>query len=195
MAGGGVAVEVDGAGLLRGRGGVRRGAEPSWRVGHHVGVEEEGFEGAHSVGNAAALLDDFFVSAHGVGVPLPCVLEGVDLGAGLRAVFLGEEDVVVLAGVEGRIEVDEIDGLVLDVAPEDFVDCPRGRMANETIECCAKVSARKTATLVLKALPSVMMAIGFQAEIKGRPAGNDGVRGSLSFGNISGSPCSRFRTL
>jgi hypothetical protein len=44
----------------------------------------------------------------------------VNLGAGLRAVFLGEEDVVVLAGVEGRVEIDEIDGLVLDVALEDF---------------------------------------------------------------------------
>ena len=44
----------------------------------------------------------------------------MDLGAGLGAVFLGEEDVVVLAGVEGRVEIDEIDRLVLDVALEDF---------------------------------------------------------------------------
>jgi hypothetical protein len=41
-------------------------------------------------------------------------------GAGLRAVFFGEEDVVVLTGVEGRIEVDEVDGFVLDVELEDF---------------------------------------------------------------------------
>jgi hypothetical protein len=38
----------------------------------------------------------------------------------LRAVFLGEENVVVLAGVEGRVEIDEIHRLVLDVALEDF---------------------------------------------------------------------------
>ena len=38
----------------------------------------------------------------------------------MGAVFFGEEDVVVLAGVEGRVEVDEVDGLVLDVALEDF---------------------------------------------------------------------------
>ena len=69
---------------------------------------------------ATALLDDLLVGAHGVNVPLPCVLEGVNLGAGLGAVFFGEEDVVVLAGVEGRIEVDEIDGLVFNVAPEDI---------------------------------------------------------------------------
>jgi hypothetical protein len=41
-------------------------------------------------------------------------------GAGLSAVFLGEEDVVVLAGVEGRIEIDKVYGLILDVALEDF---------------------------------------------------------------------------
>jgi hypothetical protein len=44
----------------------------------------------------------------------------MNLGTGLRAVFLGEENVVILAGVEGRVEVDKIDRLVLDVALEDF---------------------------------------------------------------------------
>jgi hypothetical protein len=37
----------------------------------------------------------------------------------LGAVFFGEEDVVVLAGVEGRVEIDEVHRLVLDVAAED----------------------------------------------------------------------------
>jgi hypothetical protein len=32
--------------------------------------------------------------------------------------FFGEEDVVVLAAVEGRIEIDEVDGLVVDVLAE-----------------------------------------------------------------------------
>jgi hypothetical protein len=41
------------------------------------------------------------------------------LGGGAGAVFFGEEDVVVLAGVEGRVEVDEVDGLVGDVVAED----------------------------------------------------------------------------
>ena len=78
-------------------------------------------EGAHGVGDAASALDDEFEGALGVDVPLPGVFEGVNLGAGLRAVFFGEEDVVVLPRVEGRVEVDEVDGLVLDVALEDFV--------------------------------------------------------------------------
>jgi hypothetical protein len=33
--------------------------------------------------------------------------------------FFCEEDVVILTAVEGRVEVDEIDGLVLDVLAED----------------------------------------------------------------------------
>ena len=89
-------------------------------IGHHVGAAEECAEGAQGIGDAAALLDDLLVGALGVDVPLPCVLEGVNLGAGLRAVFLGEEDIVVLAGVEGRVEIDEIDRLVLHITLEDF---------------------------------------------------------------------------
>jgi hypothetical protein len=44
---------------------------------------------------------------------------GHDLGAGAGSVFLGEEDVVVLPGVERRVEVDEVDGLILEVAAQD----------------------------------------------------------------------------
>jgi hypothetical protein len=39
----------------------------------------------------------------------------------LRSVLLGEEDIVVLAGVEGRVEIDEVNRLVLDIPLEDFV--------------------------------------------------------------------------
>jgi hypothetical protein len=83
-------------------------------------VAEEGAKGAHGVGDAAALLDDFLVGALGVHVPLPGVLEGHDLRTGAGAVLFGEEHVVVLAAVEGRIEVDEVDGFVLDVLAQDF---------------------------------------------------------------------------
>lgn len=38
----------------------------------------------------------------------------------MGAVLFGEEDVVVLAGVEGRVEINQINRLVLDVAPKDF---------------------------------------------------------------------------
>ena len=76
--------------------------------------------GAHGVGYAAAFFDDLFVAAGGFFVPLPCVFEGCDLGGGAGAVFFGEEDVVVLAGVEGQVEVDEVDGVIGDIVAEDF---------------------------------------------------------------------------
>ncbi len=82
-------------------------------------MAEEGAEGAHGVGDAAAALDDFLVGSFGVHVPLPRVFEGHDLGTGAGTVFFSEEDVVVLAAVEGRVEIDEVDGLVLDVLAED----------------------------------------------------------------------------
>ena len=46
-------------------------------IGHHVGLAEEGAEGAHGVGDASAAFDDFFVGKFGVGVPLPGVFEAV----------------------------------------------------------------------------------------------------------------------
>jgi hypothetical protein len=88
---------------------------------------QEGAEGAHGVGEAATLLDDALVRALGVDVPFPGVLEGANLGAGLRAVLFGEEDVVVLAGVEGRIGVDEVYGLILDPFLQKRGNCRRSR--------------------------------------------------------------------
>ena len=50
---------------------------------------------------------------------MPGVLEGVNLAGGVGAVFFVEESVVVLGGIEGRIEINEVHGLVLEVTPED----------------------------------------------------------------------------
>jgi len=119
VAGGGVAVEVDGAGLLEDSAEFDEARGHHGEVGEHVCAAEEGSEGAHGFGDAATGLDDLLVGERGLLVPLPCVLEGGDLGGGARAVLLGEEDVVVLAGVEGRVEVDEIDRLIGDVVAED----------------------------------------------------------------------------
>lgn len=47
-------------------------------------------------------------------------VEDVGAGGGAAAVFFGEEDVVVLAGVDGWIEVDQVDRLVGEVAAQDF---------------------------------------------------------------------------
>ncbi len=117
---GGVAVEVDGAGFFEDAAQLDEAWGHHGEVGEHVGAAEEGTEGAHGVGYAATLFDDFFVAAGGFFVPLPGVFEGGDLGGGAGAVFFGEEDVVVLAGVERRIEVDEVYGLVRDVLAQNL---------------------------------------------------------------------------
>jgi len=85
-----------------------------------VGPADEGREGAHGFGYATALLDDFFVAAGGFFVPLPSVFEGGDLRGGASAVLFCKEDVVVLTGVEGWVEIDEIDGCVGNVVAEDL---------------------------------------------------------------------------
>src|ERR1019366_5041253 len=104
VTGGGVAVEVDGAGFFENAAEFDEARSHHGEVGEHVGAAEEGSEGAHGFGDAAALFDDGLVGAGGLFVPLPCVFEGGDLGGGAGAVLFREEDVVVLAGVEGRVE-------------------------------------------------------------------------------------------
>ena len=56
--------------------------------------------------------------------PVPGVLEGGDLGGGFLAGAFAEEDVVGGVGVKGRVEVDEVNALVDDVAAEDFQVVP-----------------------------------------------------------------------
>jgi hypothetical protein len=50
---------------------------------------------------------------------MPRVLEGGDLRGRLLAFRTLEEDVVVRAGIEGRVQVDEVYRLLLDVVSED----------------------------------------------------------------------------
>lgn len=52
----------------------------------------------------------------GFGGLVPPFLERLDLGGLAIAILLGEEDVVVLGGVERRVEMHEVDRLVLHVA-------------------------------------------------------------------------------
>jgi hypothetical protein len=62
-------------------------------------------------------VDDLLVSLAGVGIPLPGVRERLHLGRGLLTVLL-EQQVVGGVGVERRVQVDEIDALVLHVPAE-----------------------------------------------------------------------------
>ena len=68
---------------------------------------------------AAAGLDYLEVGARRLFVPTPRILEGFDLACRLCAVLLGKEHVVRRVAVERRVEVDEVDGLVGDVPPQN----------------------------------------------------------------------------
>src|ERR1035437_10446322 len=85
MAGGGVAVEVDGAGFFEDAAEFDEAWSHHGEVGEHVGAAEESSEGAHGFGDAATLFDDLLVGAGGLFVPLPGVFEGGDLGGGAGA--------------------------------------------------------------------------------------------------------------
>jgi len=62
-----------------------------------------------------------FIGSLRIDVPLPRVLERVNLRARLRAILLRKQNVVILARIERRIEVDEIDALILDIALKNVV--------------------------------------------------------------------------
>ena len=120
VAGGGVAVEVDAAGGLEDAVELDHPLGHHGEVGHHVVLAEElaqgGEEAADLVGSAS---DHVLVGGLGLPAPVPGVLEGGDLGGGFLAGALAEEDVVGGVGVEGRVQVDEVDGFVGDVLAED----------------------------------------------------------------------------
>ena len=85
-------------------------------VGHHVVLAEEVSHGLEQFAELVGSLgDDFLVGALGLEGPVPGVVEGGDLGGGFLAGAFFEEDVVGGVGVEGRVEVDQVDGLVGDV--------------------------------------------------------------------------------
>ena len=50
---------------------------------------------------------------------MPGVLEGQQLGIGGAARLVAEDEVVVAVGVEGRVEGDQVDGGIGQVATQD----------------------------------------------------------------------------
>jgi hypothetical protein len=120
MAGSRVAMEIDGAGLFENAAKFDKARGHHRQIRHHVGVEQEGLEGTEGICDAAALLYNLLEGALGVDIPLPCVLEGANLRAGLGAILFCKQNVVILARIERRVEVDKVYGLVFDVALEDI---------------------------------------------------------------------------
>ena len=103
-------------------------------VGHHVVSPEES---EHGLKEVAELFgsggDDVLEGDFGLDAPVPSVVEGGNLGGGVLAGALAEEDVVGGVGVEGRVEVYEVNALVGDVLSQYVEVVSRSRA------CCASL--------------------------------------------------------
>ena len=77
MRGGGVAVEVEGAGGLEGAAEFDEARGHHGEVGHPVVRAEEFHEGAHDAAELVAAQGEILVGALALAVPLPRVLEGL----------------------------------------------------------------------------------------------------------------------
>jgi len=117
---GGVAVEVERAGGFEDAAQFDEARGHRGEVGHHVVATQKGVEGLYHVGNFAGPLGHGVVGFLGLDVPMPGVLKGANLAGGVGAVLFMEEGVVVLGGVEGRVEINQVNRLVLDVTLENF---------------------------------------------------------------------------
>jgi hypothetical protein len=112
-------VEVERAGGFKDAAQFNEARGHHGKVGHHVIAAEKGVEGLHHVGDFAGLLGDGVVGFPSLDVPMPGVFKGVDLPGGGASVLFLKKGVVVLRGVEGRIEIDEVHRLVLQITPKD----------------------------------------------------------------------------
>ena len=112
---------------VEGAGGFEDAVEFDEAGGHHdeVGADlvgaAEGFdEGGEDAGDALrGAGEQLAIEGFGAAAPVPGVFEGGDLGFGIAPALVFEEDVVGAVGVEGRVEVDEVDGGVGEVIAED----------------------------------------------------------------------------
>jgi hypothetical protein len=64
--------------------------------------------------------DNLLICGSGDFVPVPGILECLDLSGGLTAVALGEEVVIILVAFERRVKIYEINRLIFDIESEYF---------------------------------------------------------------------------
>ena len=119
----GVAVQVDGARGLEDAAQLHKARRHHHEVGHHRVTAQELAQGRDHVLDAgrsvAVEYDLVLVGALRFQRPVPGVGERPDLRRRLLAGLLPEQHVVVGVGIEGRVEVDEIDRLVGEVLSHD----------------------------------------------------------------------------
>lgn len=131
MAGGGVAVQVDAAGGFEHAAQFDQADRHHRKVGEHVGIAEHLAHGDERLADLLAAFSHLLVGSRGGVVPVPGVFKGLELRGGFGAVVLFEEHVVGGFAVEGRVEVDDVNGLVWDVAAQDVevvtvIECVHG---------------------------------------------------------------------
>ena len=109
-----VAVEVEGAGGFEDAMEFDEARGHHGEVGHHRRGFEELFQRLDQFDDAGvgAGVNELVIGGVHVGGPFPRVGEGVELGLAVRAAGFLEQDVVVGVGVEGRIEIFEINASV-----------------------------------------------------------------------------------
>jgi hypothetical protein len=73
---------------------------------------------------AWATFPNRLVRSSGRMIPLPRVLKHPQLHGRAGATLLGNEHVIVLGALEGRVEVCQVQRLILDVAPQDIEGIP-----------------------------------------------------------------------
>ena len=104
-----VAMEIQAASRLENAMEFNEAGSHHGEVSHHGGAFEKAAEGFHHLhhGDIRAGVNELAVNLGGVG-PCPGVGESVELGLAGLAGHLAEEDVIVRVGIEGRIEVNEV---------------------------------------------------------------------------------------
>ena len=143
VAGGGVAVEVDAARRFEDAVQLHHALRHHREVGHHVVLSEERAHGLQEVRQLLRPAGHHVpVGALGLLIPMPGVVEGVDLGGGAFAARLLEQDVVRGVGVERRVEVDEINALIRDVLPAGCPGYRRSRACSSSQPCVSSIARR-----------------------------------------------------
>jgi len=120
MAGGGVAVQVQRAGWFQHAVQFHQAGGHHYQVGHHlVGAHELAQRADHARHVHRRVLHQVLIGALGGLAPVPRIVKGGDLRVGTGAALVPEQHVVRAVGVERRVEIDQVDRLVLDVLAQD----------------------------------------------------------------------------
>lgn len=86
------------------------------QVGHYLVLADELAEGGDHGGDLGiGSGDELVINLFDGRAPVPGVVEGGNLGIGGGAGFVFEKDVIGAVGIEGRIQIDQVYGFILDI--------------------------------------------------------------------------------